>query len=266
MTPRIAALGYTRRRIRPLEAGAGRGHDSRYENSYQSPVRFTATRALVARLSCVPALAFNVCRLPGRIGLALRRVIAPDYCAACDAPLVDAAVFCAGCGPCPAAPLTLPLDATAGGAYEPPLSTAILRLKFGQRTDLADRLSGLLPRVVLPPHALVVPVPLHLGRLVERGFNPPALLARRWCRESRAQFAPELLVRWRDTPHQSRLSREERARNVVGAFYAQPGAAGRHAVLLDDVITTGATLAACRQALYAAGVVHVTVMALAATP
>jgi ComF family protein len=145
-----------------------------------------------------------------------------------------------------------------------------LRLKFGQRTDLADRLAVLLPRVLLAARTgavpvVAVPVPLHLGRLVERGFNPPALLARRWCRAGGVEFAPGLLARWRDTPHQSQLSREERVRNVVGAFSAHPGAAGRHVVLVDDVITTGATLEACRQALYAAGVVHVTVMALAAT-
>ena len=75
----------------------------------------------------------------------LVRILAPDYCAACDAPLMDAAVFCAECGPCPAAPDSLPLEAIVAGEYAPPLSTAILRLKFGQRTDLADRLSVLLP-------------------------------------------------------------------------------------------------------------------------
>jgi len=154
----------------------------------------------------------------------------------------------------------------AAGAYAPPLSTAIRRMKFGQRTDLADRLSALLPQAPLAPEVLVVPVPLHVLRLVERGFNPSALMARCWCRAVGGEFAPWALERWRATPRQSELSARARADNVVGAFVAQPAAAGRHAILLDDVITTGATLEACRGALYAAGVVHVSVVALAATP
>jgi ComF family protein len=196
---------------------------------------------------------------------ALGRVVAPDYCAACDAPTYGVEPFCEECGPCSPASAPLPLGAVAAGAYAPPLSTAILRLKYGRRTDLADRLSVLLPEVGGADPGLVVPVPLHVERLVERGFNAPALLARGWCRRVGAEFAPWLLSRWRGTPHQSHLSREERARNVAGAFVAGAGAAGRQVILIDDVVTTGATLEACRAALYAAGVVHVTVVALAAT-
>jgi ComF family protein len=207
------------------------------------------------------ALGFARCVARGLV-----RVLAPECCVACDAPVPGGVVFCQGCGPCPPAPGAVALSAGVGGAYAAPLSTAIRRLKFGQRTDLASKLSLLLPRSVLAPGTLVVPVPLHPVRLVERGFNPPALLARCWCRDVGGELAPALLTRSRDTPHQSRLSAEERAANVAGAFVSNEGAAGRQAVLIDDVITTGATLEACRRALYAAGVVHVTVVALAATP
>lgn len=110
----------------------------------------------------------------------------------------------------------------------------------------------------------MVPVPLHYTRLVERGFNPAGLLARELCKRVGAQFAPALLTRLRATPQQSRLPALERRDNVRGAFDAHPAARGRRVVLLDDVVTTGATAHACCQALYAAGVVHVTVLALAA--
>lgn len=203
--------------------------------------------------------------------------IAPDYCAACDAPVERARIFCDRCGPCPpcdAAPALIgALRCCASGAYAPPLSTAIQRFKFSQRADLARPLGRLLPWPPLefsPSEAggawSVVPVPLHYARLVERGFNPSALLARQLCQRVGAHFAPELLQRQRITAQQSRLPARERHANVAGAFRAQSAVRGRKIVLIDDVVTTGSTLLACCQALYAAGVDRVTVLALAAAP
>jgi len=207
----------------------------------------------------------------------LTDLLAPDYCAACDAPVERERLFCDRCGACPPCPTAPPmiggLRCSAGGAYAPPLSTAIQRFKFSQRADLARPLALLLP---WPPLELsasvaggawsVVPVPLHYARLVERGFNPSALLARQLCQRIGAQCAPELLQRRRITAQQSRLPARQRRANVAGAFHAPSALKGRKIVLIDDVVTTGSTLLACCQALYAAGVDRVTVLALAAAP
>jgi ComF family protein len=196
----------------------------------------------------------------------LLELIAPESCAACDVPIAREQLFCSECGAWPSAPVLPESQGSAAGAYAPPLSTAIRRLKFSRRADLARPLARQLPWPCLgdASQVTVVPVPLHYTRLVERGYNPAALLARELCRRVGARFAPELLVRCRATPQQSRLPARERQSNVQGAFRAPRSASGRSVVLLDDVVTTGATARACCQALYAAGVDHVTVLALAA--
>ena len=112
---------------------------------------------------------------------------------------------------------------------------------------------------------LVVPVPLYPRRLRERGFNPAALLARSLSRAWGVPWNPVALRRLRDTPSQTRLDRGARQANVRDAFRAR-GRQPAHVCLLDDVVTTGATLEAAARALHAAGSTRVTALCAARTP
>ncbi|WP_310621809.1 ComF family protein [Flexibacterium corallicola] len=115
---------------------------------------------------------------------------------------------------------------------------------------------------------LLVPVPLHSFRLWRRSFNQSALLARELGKLSGLDFSMDALVRKQSTRHQVGLSRRERIENVQGAFEVSPDAqftlAGRSIVLIDDVLTTGATLDACNLALKAAGAKRVDTLVFAA--
>ncbi len=118
-------------------------------------------------------------------------------------------------------------------------------------------------RLQPPPGAVVVPVPLARRRAVERGYNQAEVVARAFAGFHRLPLRG-LLERTRETLPQSSLDRPGRQGNVAGAFRAPAVAAGATAWLVDDVLTTGATTAAAREALLAAGAVRVEVAVLAA--
>lgn len=184
---------------------------------------------------------------------------APPGCLRCGLPGPDPT-----CGACFAHPPAF--DAVrAGGLYGGPLADAVLALKYGGRAAAARPLGGwLASRVALPPGALLVPVPLARARRIARGYDQAALLAGHLAAAAGARRLRGALRRVRDTPPQVGRSRDARARNVAGAFRAEPAQiAGLDLVLVDDVVTTGATADAAARALRAAGARSVAVVALA---
>jgi ComF family protein len=182
----------------------------------------------------------------------------PAGCARCGQPGPDPL-----CGACRASPPAF--DAVrAGGLFGGPLADAVHAFKYGGRSALARPLGAwLAARAPLPPGALVVSVPLARGRRIERGYDQAALLAGALARAAGGRLGPAVLRRVRETPPQVGRGREERARNVAGAFEATEAVAGRDVVLVDDVVTTGATADAAAAALRRAGARSVVVVALA---
>jgi ComF family protein len=183
----------------------------------------------------------------------------PDGCPRCGRPGRGAT-----CGPCLVHPPAFEA-LQAGGLFGGPLADAVHALKYGDRPAVARPLATWLAgRVTLPPGAALVAVPLGPARLRARGYDQAARLAEHLARASGLPRLGRALRRIRETPPQVGRSREQRARNVAGAFWADPGrVAGRALVLVDDVVTTGATVEAAARALRLAGAGRVTVVALA---
>jgi ComF family protein len=155
----------------------------------------------------------------------------------------------------------LSLDAVvAVGSYQGLLREAVHGLKYGRRRGLAPPLGELLARrlePVLPEWwpDVVLPVPIHWSRRLRRGFNQAEMLADEVARIAGLRPDYSALARIRRTRSQVGLSGDARRRNLSGAFRVRyPAAvAGRSILLVDDVYTTGATLAECGRALRAAG-------------
>ena len=201
-------------------------------------------------------------------------LLAPRFCAGCEEPLGAEELFCAACEgaideSADSDPLGCGITVVSSGVYGGPLARAIQALKYEGRPDLAAPLGRRLARAVarhgpLGP-SLLVPVPLHPRKLAERGYNQSALVAQALGRELRWKVRERALRRTRDTSAQAQLGRNERLDNVKGALIERERLEGRHVVLVDDVVTTGATASACREALGRAGAVVIAVAAVART-
>ncbi len=196
------------------------------------------------------------------------------FCSACATSLVelrDACERCARpgsrlCSRCAHDPL--PLDRIVvpwrfGGA----LATAIRRLKFTGATHVARALAPLwapvLAAAVAETDGIIVPVPLHWRRRFQRGFDQTWLLARHACALAKLPPPAIALRRTAFAPPQSTLPAIDRASNLEGAFALRTSIDGRAVILIDDVVTTGSTLAAAAQPLRDAGATQIIGIALA---
>jgi len=160
--------------------------------------------------------------------------------------------------------------ARAVAHYSGAMRTLVHQLKYADRHDARTLLGRWLAeagRELLPGIDVIVPVPLSRLRLLQRQFNQAAVLAGELSRQTGIPANPLLLVRTRSTRSQVGMTRDQRSRNVAGAF-AVPARRhavlrGRNVLLVDDVVTTGATVEACARTLKRAGAARVDVLALA---
>ena len=212
------------------------------------------------------------------IGIALRQVLdfaLPPRCAGCGLIVDEVHSFCPDCwtkveflGESGCSTCGIPLEATDADECglciaKPPriqrtrsavaygdLSRAIaIRLKYGRHVALARTMARYMAPLVRPDgEKILVPVPLHRGRLWNRGFNQSALVARELARTTGCRSDPRLLRRVKHTPALKGMSLRQRRKVVAGAFKVDPSAelAGRTVVLIDDVLTTGSTATPAR--------------------
>jgi ComF family protein len=197
------------------------------------------------------------------------RFIGPPYCDRCGLPFEHEQATGGVCPGCLAHPPAF-ARARAVLRYDEASKKLILRFKNADRVHAAPALARWLARAgsdLVAASDVIVPVPLHWRRLLRRRYNQSALIAKALARQAGLDWAPDALRRLRPTPSQGGLSARQRRANVRGAFAVsprqRPKIAARRILLIDDVLTTGATLDAAAKALRRAGAAEVAALAVA---
>jgi ComF family protein len=197
------------------------------------------------------------------------KFLGPPCCACCGLPFEFEMGEGSLCGAC-AADRPLYDRARAALTYDDASRDLILRFKHADRIDGAATFAGWMVRAgaeLVASADIIAPVPLHRWRLVRRRYNQAAILANAIGGLRGKLVVPDLLVRRRATPSQGHLGRSQRHRNVAGAFALHPrrtkAAAGARILLVDDVLTTGATAEACARTLRNGGAKAVDLLVLA---
>ena len=186
--------------------------------------------------------------------------VLPAYCPRCALPAPGGSI----CGSCLAEPPHFDRT-TALWLYEFPCDRLVQALKYRAWLALAGFFAFRLASRPLPEVDLIVPMPLHPRRLADRGFNQALEIARGLARHLGRPIAPRGVLRVKDTPPQTALPYEERAKNVRGAFLCKLDLSGASVAVLDDVMTTGATLNDLARALKRAGATRVENLVVART-
>lgn len=197
--------------------------------------------------------------------------ISQPYCHTCGLPLPfgDETNGMMLCGPCTLEPPLYDFGRSCV-AYDSQSKDLILRFKHGDHTSLTPFFVKWLEQTgkdILPQIQFILPVPLHWTRLLKRRYNQAALLSKGLSKKTGIPYLPTTLKRIRATPPQGHLTKEERQKNVENSFKVVDKSVsiikGHHVLLIDDVLTSGATIQACTKILKKAGVGKVSVLTLA---